>query len=75
MMGRITVIGTGWRRGQLTLEAAEALRSGCGVILHTDRCACAGWLRDEGVPYASLDGLYETCEDFDQLCARAAQAA
>ena len=42
-MGVITIIGTGWQAGQLTLEAAEALRSGGKIIMHTARCGCAAW--------------------------------
>ena len=73
-MGSITVAGIGWRRGQLTLEVMDALKGGARVILHTDRCACAGWLREAGVPFESLDHLYETCEDFDDHALAAANA-
>ena len=70
----ITIIGTGWLAGQLTLEAAEALRGGGRVILHTERCGCAAWLKDQGIAYESLDALYETCEDFDEHARAAAKA-
>ena len=73
-MGKITVVGAGWTRGQLTLDAVEALTSGARVILHTDRCGCAEWLREKGIAFESLDGLYETCEDFDAHADAAAQA-
>ena len=73
-MGVITVIGTGWKAGQLTLEAAEALRSGARVMLHTARCGCAAWLDDQGIAWESLDALYETCEDFDEHALAAAKA-
>ena len=42
-MGSIAIIGTGWTRGQLTLEAAEILEGGAKVLLHTERCGCAAW--------------------------------
>ena len=65
-MGAITIVGTGWTQGQLTLDAARALKSGARVVLHTERCGCAAWLRKEGVDFDSLDGLYDSCDDFDE---------
>lgn len=73
-MGRITVIGTGWTTGQLTLEACEIMKRGARIILHTERCACAEWLRAQGIGYESLDALYETCDDFDEHARAAAKA-
>ncbi|MBR1820647.1 MAG: nucleoside triphosphate pyrophosphohydrolase [Clostridia bacterium] len=73
-MGAITIIGTGWLAGQLTLEAAETLKSGARVVLHTERCGCAGWLSEQGIGFESLDALYETCEDFDEHARAAADA-
>lgn len=73
-MGVITIVGTGWLEGELTLSAMEALKSGTRVILHTERCGCAAWLKAQGVAYESLDGLYETCEDFDAHAQAAASA-
>lgn len=73
-MGTITIVGTGWTAGQLTLDAAEALRGGAKVILHTDRCGCATWLSQQGIAYESLDALYEACEDFDAHARAAADA-
>lgn len=64
-MGKITIVGTGWTEGQLTLEGARALREGARVILHTRRCGCAAWLNGEGIAFESLDALYDSCEDFD----------
>ena len=73
-MGNITIVGTGWARGQLTLDAMEALTSGARVILHTDRCGCAEWLGDRGVDHISLDVLYDEYDDFDEHAEAAAQA-
>ena len=73
-MGMITVAGIGWRRGQLTYEVTEALTGGGHVILHTDHCACADWLREKGVPFEALDALYESYEDFDKHVEAAAKA-
>ena len=45
-MGGITVVGVGQRAGELTENAQKALESDARVVLHTDRCPCAVWLRD-----------------------------
>ena len=73
-MGKITVIGAGWTEGELTLNAIEAMKRSDAVVLHTDRCGCAKWLRDNGIPFSSLDALYETCDDFDAHARSAAEA-
>ena len=73
-MGSITVVGAGWTRGELTLDAIEALKSSEVIVLHTDRCGCAGWLADNGLAFSSLDELYETCDDFDAHARAAAEA-
>ena len=73
-MGRVTIVGTGWTAGQLTLDAAGALTSGAKVILHTARCGCAEWLDAHGIAYTSLDDLYDAYEDFDEHAAAAARA-
>lgn len=73
-MGAITIVGTGWTQGQLTLDAARALKSGARVVLHTERCGCAAWLREEGIDFDSLDGLYDSCDDFDEHIRAAAEA-
>lgn len=73
-MGRITIVGAGWTRGQLTLDAAEALSAADRVILHTRRCGCAAWLEEKGIPFESLDALYDACEDFDAHVEAAAQS-
>ena len=73
-MGKITVIGTGWTRGQLTLDAVAALTGGARVLLHTRRCGCAEWLQEKGIAFESLDDLYEQFDDFDAHADAAAQA-
>ena len=73
-MGKITVVGAGWTQGELTLNAIEALKQSNAIVLHTDRCGCAEWLKRHGIPFTSLDALYETCDDFD-IHARAAADA
>ena len=73
-MGVITIVGTGWLEGELTLSAMDALKSGARIILHTERCGCAAWLRGQDISYESLDALYEACEDFDEHAQAAAKA-
>ena len=38
-MGTITIVGLGYEEKQLTFEAAELLKSGARVILHTGAAA------------------------------------
>ena len=73
-MGIYTVVGVGWTRGELTLNAVEALKRSDAIVLHTDRCGCADWLKQNGIPFTSLDALYENCEDFDTHAQAAADA-
>lgn len=71
-MKQITVIGVGLEKGQLTLDAVEALTGGARVILHTGHIGCSEWLEEKGVPFETLDALYEACEDFDEHAEHAA---
>ena len=41
-MGKITVVGVGFRADQLTLRAVEVLKGAQRVILHTARCGAFG---------------------------------
>lgn len=73
-MGRIIVVGHGYEIGQLTLEAISLFKSGAKVVLHTERCGCAEWLKKENIGFETLDALYESCEDFDEHAQAAAEA-
>lgn len=73
-MGKIVVVGHGYEASQLTLEAVELFKSGARVVLHTQRCGCADWLKQEKIAYETLDALYESCEDFDEHAHAAAAA-
>ena len=73
-MSQVIVIGCGFRRGQLTLEAAQALENADKVLLHTGRCGLKDYLLEKGIPFETLDALYETAEDFDEHARLAAQA-
>lgn len=68
-MKELIVAGLGGDEGQLTLEAAQALRSADAVVLRTVRHGAAGWLDSEGIAYRSMDDLYDTTDDFDTLYA------
>ena len=71
-MGMIHALGVGLEAGDLTMKAVQLLKSGAKVILHTERIGCAAWLKGEGIPFESLDFLYDECEDFDEHADRAA---
>ena len=73
-MGKITIIGTGFFKDQLTLGAVEAFRAASKVILHTARCGAAEYLKAKGIAWTSLDQLYEEYEDFDEHAQAAAEA-
>ncbi len=62
----ITVLFTGFDKGELTLDAVSALENAGRIILHTNRCGCAEYLTEKGMPFETLDELYEICEDFDE---------
>ena len=65
-MHTLTILNAGCETGALTLRAAEELRSAETRVLHTGRCPLADWLDGNGLSYETLDGLYETAEDFDE---------
>lgn len=73
-MEQIRILGIGWHEDDLTLGAVRVLRSGDRIILRTGRCGCAEWLKSEGIPFETLDELFEECEDFDELIEQSAQA-
>ena len=59
--------------GMLTFAAYEAMeRAGC-LVLRTARHGVAELLRSRGIAFDTLDALYEQTEDFDELCACAAE--
>ena len=73
-MSRIIVIGCGFRREQLTLEAVEAIEGADKVLLRTGRCGLRDHLVEKGVAFETLDALYERAGDFDELIRLTAQA-
>ena len=73
-MHSITVValGTGMEE-DLTLGAVKAMRGAETLILRTQRCGAAEYLAREGIPFATLDDLYEECGDFEELHRRSAE--
>ena len=57
----------------MTLGAYEAMTGADVLVLRTERHGVADMLRARGVAFETLDALYGQCEDFDELCALAAQ--
>ena len=73
-MNPITIVSLGSGHIEdLTLRTVDALKNAGQLVLRTGRHPVAGDLQREGVPFQTLDALYETCEDFDELADRACQ--
>ena len=74
-MGQITVVALGpGSREMLTLGAVDTLKKAPRVLLRTDRCDAADYLREIGLSFDTLDALHEESEDFDELIARSVRA-
>ncbi|MBR5560729.1 MAG: MazG family protein [Clostridia bacterium] len=58
----------------LTMGALKVMKQADALVLRTNRHGAAALLDTQGVAYKTLDALYERCEDFDELCAMAANA-
>ncbi|MBQ2991159.1 MAG: MazG family protein [Clostridia bacterium] len=71
----ITVTALGPDSGDmLTMGALAEMKAADALVLRTARHGAAQLLDAQGIAYQTLDPLYEMCGDFDELCARAAQA-
>lgn len=57
----------------MTLQAANTLRQAKQLVLRTQRHGVATWLQEQGIPFTTLDELYDQFEDFDALHAAMAQ--
>ncbi len=69
MKPKITVLSVGYGDASLFGKATEdALTSARQLVLRTEKNAVSIWLESRGIPFTSLDSLYETAEDFDSLC-------
>ena len=56
----------------LNMKTLRALRESTVLILRTGRHPMSSWLKEEGIPFSTLDHLYEESEDFDLLNRNAA---
>lgn len=63
----LTILGLGLQKEHLTLEAMEALSEDARIVLRTGQCGATEYLRKKGIPFETLDALYQGAEDFDQL--------
>lgn len=71
----ITVAALGPDSGELlTMGALDAMKRADALVLRTKQHGAAALLDKQGIAYQTLDALYERCEDFDELCAKAAAA-
>lgn len=51
----------------LTVAASDAVRHAERLFLQTDRHPAARWVVDAGIPYTSMDDLYDSAADFSAL--------
>jgi len=51
-------------RGSVSGTVLEASKSASRVVVQTDMCAA---LKQQGIAYETLDDLYESTDDFDEL--------
>ena len=70
----ITVVSLGpGDPGLLTLQTADALRNAKQLILRTEQHGVAQWLKEQNIPYITMDALYDEYWDFDELHAAIAK--
>ena len=73
-MHKITIVALGpGPREYLTLGALEALQKAQTIVLRTQQHDAANWLKEQDIPFESLDRLHDEAADFDalnQACAR-----
>lgn len=68
MKPTITIVSLGpGSPALMTLQAAETLRGAKCLILRTERHPAADWLKEQGIPYSTLDDMYDLYEDFDEM--------
>lgn len=73
-MSRITVVSLGpGPREYLTLGALSALEKAEKLVLRTEKCDAAAYLREKGISFDTLDHLHEEADDFEELSENAAR--
>ena len=71
----ITIAALGPDSGELLpMGALSAMKAADALVLRTARHGAVKTIEEQGIAYKTLDALYERCEDFDELCSRAAAA-
>jgi len=71
----LTIAALGPDSGELlTVSALAAMKEADALVLRTARHGAVKTLEAQGIAYKTLDSLYERCEDFDELCEKAAAA-
>ena len=64
----ITVIPLGPGAPELlTLQSAEALKKAKRLFLRTGKHPVAAWLREQSVPFESMDAFYDRFDDSDEF--------
>lgn len=63
----IKIVGLGTEKGDLTFNAFNALKSSRNVILRTGESSNAAFLNENNINFKTLDYIYETSKDFDEL--------
>ncbi len=73
-MTDITVVSLGCGHPEdITLRTLSELKSAPRVFLLTERMPSAELLKREGVTFSTMDDLYESAEDFDELSEKIAE--
>lgn len=64
----LTVIGTGFGKAEnMTLSAWNEIKKAKNVVLKTEKMPLSAFLKENNISYITLDGIYESADDFDQL--------
>ena len=63
----ITVVGLGLTDGDLTVNAAEKIKTAQKVFIKTAKTATYDYFLNNGIQAESFDSLYDEAEDFDSL--------
>ena len=53
--------------GSITTASQSAIEHAGRLFLQTANSPCARWITDAGLPYVSMDDLYDSSYDYDEL--------
>ncbi len=68
MTSDITIVSLGpGNPDLLNAVTIRTLRNAGELVLRTGRHPLSSWLTENGIPFSTMDFLYDTMEDFDQL--------